>query len=326
MAQRVPIEASRDVQASVSDIWDAIDELRRKIQDLSLSATVNPADVSNLQSAVEALRTKPTHFDFNDAFRGSGPAHAMGFVPDPGEGTWDERVLSETGKWTAPVLGLIRAVTRQGVLGSKQYAGDIISVLASLAVIGNIGANKAFLKDLDVTGDPTYGGMPITLGRQLKGVGFSAGQSNSGTGETILTGYSVPILANTVRDGDTIHVHVGTLVAASNVNAKTLRLYIGAGAASIIWTSSANVVNHRGYADLWITRRSSTSYSVSGFYAKDMSGASGTPTWVFVNTAISGVDFTTDQSLYITAQGGAGADLTMTDYSVMMFNGNGSIV
>lgn len=146
---RKPIDASHDVQIAVQDIHDKIRELEDKIKSLSSGKS----DDTGLGKRISALEQTPTTLDFNDVFRGAGPAHAIGYVPDPGDGPGEQdRMLSEAGDWRLPLRGLIRPATDVGMFGEHQGPGDILSVLASMALIGNISANKAYLKDLEVTG------------------------------------------------------------------------------------------------------------------------------------------------------------------------------
>jgi hypothetical protein len=144
----IPFEIRRALQ----QMADEIDALRSEVGALSGSKGASQSDVDELRRRVGGVEQKPTFLDFNDVMRGSGPAHALGYAPDPGEAAWDERALMETGRWGYPLLGLIRVVTRLGVFGDVQFAGDILNVLGSMAIIGNIGAAKAYLKDLEVTG------------------------------------------------------------------------------------------------------------------------------------------------------------------------------
>lgn len=149
---KVPIDASYDVQQSIQEIHDTLRSIENR-----LSSVVAPGgaarDLSDLQSKVSRMERAPLELDFNDVFRGAGPAHALGYVPDPGEAAWDERTLLESGGWDLPLRGQIRPVTSLGMIGDIRMAGDILQVLGALVMTGNLSAAKAYLKDLEVLGN-----------------------------------------------------------------------------------------------------------------------------------------------------------------------------
>ena len=147
-------DSLHEIQASIREIMDEIRSIRKDLDDAPKGG--GSSDVDALLKRVASIERGTTTLDFNDVFRGSGPAHAMGYVPDPGDGASDERVLLETGQFNLPLRGLIRPATNVGVLGESQLPGDILSVLASMALTGNLGAAKAFLWGLEVIGGPGF--------------------------------------------------------------------------------------------------------------------------------------------------------------------------
>lgn len=97
---RVPQDASLDVQVSVRELNDELTTLKRDLKDAKSSIPSTKA-VEELQGAVTRLSKTPTYLDPNDVFRGSGPAHMHGYVPDPGETPGTSKFLREDGTWQA---------------------------------------------------------------------------------------------------------------------------------------------------------------------------------------------------------------------------------
>ncbi len=162
------------------------------------------------------------------------------------------------------------------------------------------------------------------LNQQLQGIAFSTGETNLGSSETQLTSYDLTLPANAMTTGD-VMLFRGKFLASTNTNTKTLRLYVGASSAAIIYQSSASVASAIGEFQMWVNNRSTATGSVQGQYYKDAAPA-GTATVVVVATALTGMDSTTSQLVKLTAQGAATADITMQDYNVILFKGNGTSV
>lgn len=101
---RVPQEASVDVQVAVRELNDELTTLKRDLKDAKSSIPSTKA-VEELQGAVTRLSKTPTYLDPNDVFRGSGPAHMHGYVPDPGESAGTDSYLREDGTWAVPPGG-----------------------------------------------------------------------------------------------------------------------------------------------------------------------------------------------------------------------------
>ena len=135
--------------------------------------------------------------------------------------------------------------------------------------------------------------------------------SNSGTGETDLTGYTYPISANelaSVGDGYDID---GQGSCASNAATKTIRLDV-AGQKYVLLQTTAN----GGYwtFKLRLSYYSNTQLRYSGYSTYGAAGG-GVPTLVHHFGAMSSLNFTTAQTLKLTAQGSIGsADITAQEF------------
>jgi len=129
-------DSLHEIQASIREIMDEIRSMRKDLD--SVSKGGDPSNIDALLKRVASIERGTTTLDFNDVFRGSGPAHAMGYVPDPGESASDERVLVENGGFGFPLRGQARPATNTGVLGEQQLPGDILCVNGSMALIGNL--------------------------------------------------------------------------------------------------------------------------------------------------------------------------------------------
>lgn len=95
---RVPQKAELDVQVAVRELNDEIRELKAILA--KVKASIPPIkEVDELKGAVVRLSKTPTYLDPNDVFRGSGPAHMHGYVPDPGGTPGTAKFLREDGTW-----------------------------------------------------------------------------------------------------------------------------------------------------------------------------------------------------------------------------------
>lgn len=103
MTIRKPIDATHDVRVSIQDIIDELASLKKQIAMLP-QANLQSREIDNLKQAVNKVSVAATTFAPEDVFRGAGPAHAMGAVPDPGAPPvlpGFERYLREDGTWHA---------------------------------------------------------------------------------------------------------------------------------------------------------------------------------------------------------------------------------
>jgi hypothetical protein len=134
---RVPQEASLDVKVSIRELNDEIRELKKALADAK-AAMPSPKAVEELQGAVVRLGKTPTYLDPNDVFRGSGPAHMHGYVPDPGVTPGTTKFLREDGSWS---------VASGGTPGPHTHPSDQITHVGSGYVSAvNV---KAAIEELD---------------------------------------------------------------------------------------------------------------------------------------------------------------------------------
>jgi len=159
-----------------------------------------------------------------------------------------------------------------------------------------------------------------SLNAGLYSVAFSAGAQNSGTGETDLTGFSFSLPANFLAVGEFLRFR-SIHSAAQNTNTKTIRLYVN-GQATTIWTSAASVAAHTGQTDNLVNFRTATTGGIFGWYHKDCAPTA-TPTVVLVRASLTGLAWTSVQTIKLTGQGGASADLTQAEWTVEQIRGNG---
>lgn len=146
---RVPQEASVDVQIAVRELNDELLGLKRDLKDAKASIPSTKA-VEELQGAVTRLSKTPTYLDPNDVFRGSGPAHMHGYVPDPGETPGTSKFLREDGTWQ-PGSGGGGGVTAHDDLTGKEAADQHPATSVTNTAAGLIAATtvQAALNELD---------------------------------------------------------------------------------------------------------------------------------------------------------------------------------
>ena len=99
----IPIDASHDVQESIRQIISEIGAISRRVASAE-SGGVSQRDFNDLKKTVSSIGMRPTTLDFNDVFRKSGPAHAIGYVPDPGVTAGTAKFLREDGTWVTAFL------------------------------------------------------------------------------------------------------------------------------------------------------------------------------------------------------------------------------
>ncbi len=301
-----------DVRRAFQDIIDEIGSLQSRLAALQGGGGIGVREFDDLRKRVAGLEQTPTYLDFNDVMRGSGAAHALGYAPDPGETAWDERFLSEEGKWRFPLLGLIRVATRLGVLGEKQLAGDILSVLGSMTLIGNIGAAKAYLKDLEVTGRISNPG----FGRMVFAAAFSSGQYFT-TGGANLTNYDYTFDSTDINVGDIIEFGGTVALGGTTAGTKSLTLTVGAGAARTIFSSTVATINT--VFQFWIRAiaRSATNIAGTGWAQWAVAGSPMAGTNFFnYPWAVSDVTANAQLCRLIGTNTGANNECRMTDYFI----------
>ena len=129
---RIPQDASRNVQAAFEDTEKRLRELETKV--FAAEDDDTSRNISALQKRVSELATIPTYLNPNDVFRPSGAAHAIGYVPDPGETAGTSRYLNENGTWTTPVAVYyyVTSVTKTAGTFTPSVDADIITAVSSI--------------------------------------------------------------------------------------------------------------------------------------------------------------------------------------------------
>jgi hypothetical protein len=129
MTLPLPISAAIDVQVAFRDVDRRLLQLERD------SRTANPVTRLEFDQVVRALREetttavrKATFLDFNDVFRGSGPAHSLGYVPDPGVTPGTSRFLREDGTWNTPSMAAAGGWTDDGTVVRLTTATDFVGI------------------------------------------------------------------------------------------------------------------------------------------------------------------------------------------------------
>lgn len=314
---RVPPDAPRNTQSAFDDVNAALIDIQRQID--QLSSVAPDATIADLKRTVAKLGRKPNSLDFNDVVRASGPAHALGYAPDPGLQADYEATLNEDGRFRPLFRGVIRLATRLGILstdrdpvaGNTPFAGEIVNLLGSLAITGNIGASKAYLKDLEVLHRTN---LPQVIATVVSTEG------NVGSAETTLAGYTFVIPANTLKfNGESIDVFQSWSFAA-NTNLKTVKLYLDA-LSGTLFTTSANVASNVGILYFRILRAALSgagSAVVLGFILKDVANQNTVSPFV-ISFALAAGGWDTDQVFSITAQGTNTDDARMFRMSAHKF-------
>jgi hypothetical protein len=105
---RIPQDATHDVQRSIQDLNNELDRVDSRLRALD-QGLIN-SDIDAIRAILEKVRKdiiKPKSLDFNDVFRPSGPAHAIGYVPDPGPTAAASKFLREDATWAAAGGGTV---------------------------------------------------------------------------------------------------------------------------------------------------------------------------------------------------------------------------
>lgn len=151
--------------------------------------------------------------------------------------------------------------------------------------------------------------------RNVKFAKSDSGSSNSGTGETDLTGFTFTIGASelvAVGDGYVLEGH-GSLAAGGNT--KTLRLDIAGQKLIILQTTSASSYF---YFRLRLCYYSANVVRVSGYVT--VAGSSGivaTTSTLQAVSSISSLNFANSQTLKMTGQGGASTEITLLEMTAL---------
>lgn len=139
------------LRRAIQELQDAVTALRRDGRKRKDGSDAAAADVSALRGELARKLRKPTTLDFNDVFRAAGPAHALGYVPDPGAGdTGGLRFLSDDGTWK-PVLDGLFWVLPEAITDPGTRKGGFNG---SLAVASALAADSLHSRLLQVGTEP----------------------------------------------------------------------------------------------------------------------------------------------------------------------------
>jgi hypothetical protein len=314
----VPQDATNDVQHSIQQLNDELTEMRARISELHARLGTRDPDLVTQEQLSQAL-SRPKHFDFRDVFRAAGPAHSIGYVPSNGvtmsgampEG--HERVLREDAVWRMPQV--------QGPFKIQaDDPHDKYNLQGHLNVAGGLYASKITTGDADFHG---HVNARVYRGIVIAAFAFSSGQNNGATtgSDVQLTSYDVPIPANLLQQpGDALVIDAtwyGLTVAAAT---RTAKLDISGSGKKTIFTTSTSLANMVMPARTIIRRRTSTTGSATGITLIDASASSPTGGLDYLqNSGLSGIDWTTNQTLQFFANSTVASTLGLTDMHVTFF-------
>jgi hypothetical protein len=163
---------------------------------------------------------------------------------------------------------------------------------------------------------------PLTLPARwtadgLRTIGFGTGQANgAGAVDTELTSYGVFIPANYLKAAGNAIIMEGTMAVAANGDTKLLKVKVGAGTLTTLWSSAANLANHVVPFRVVIRRRLSTSGSVAAVFFDGVASGAGSPAPFMTYTTLGTLDWTTNQVLKLFANVNTATSITMQDYTV----------
>ncbi len=308
----IPQDASHDIRIAFGQINDEMRSLRRENEALRDQLNVSAGDSEKVRRDLEGRLDAPSSLDFNDIFRGAGPAHAIGYVPDPGETARPEgfeRYLRGDGDWRAGIAPILMPGERHQIVNIPGHTHVAGALMASKITAGG---------DSNIIGSLSARSY---IGILLGSFAFSSGQGNSsGPQNDELTSYTLTVPANSMsQPGDLLMIN-GTGLMASTANERRFAISLGASEERTLLATTTNLANMVTPIYAVIRRRTSTNGSITGVPHINASGA--TPvggTDYLVNKEFTGMDFTIDQELKIYAYGTTAGDAKLTDYSVFLF-------
>jgi len=168
---------------------------------------------------------------------------------------------------------------------------------------------------------PAVSGEALTqLRTLLKGFGYSAGQANTaGSGDTQLTNYDV-VVPPFGQPGDVLIIEGTLLLLANTDNPKLFKAQLGGGTLVTFVSTALNVANHIAPFRVVLRRRTSTTGSMTGI-AWLGAAALGAATPYIINSGITGVDWTIDQTLKVFANSATADTVRLTDYDTLPARG-----
>ncbi len=105
MAIIIPQDASHDIRIAFSKVNDELRSLKKDNESLRNQISIREGDAEKVRRDLERRLDAPNSLDFNDIFRGSGAAHAIGYVVDPGATAGTDKFLREDGTFNRAGTG-----------------------------------------------------------------------------------------------------------------------------------------------------------------------------------------------------------------------------
>ena len=159
----------------------------------------------------------------------------------------------------------------------------------------------------------------------LRTIAFGSGQGNeAGGGDTELDSYDTFIPGNYCNAAGNAIVIEGTMTVAANGDAKTVKIKVGSGTLTTIWSSSANVANHVVPFRIVIRRRTSTTGSVTALFYHGVATATDVANVFMTYTTLGTLDWTGNQVLNLYSSANTINSVVMNDlttYGILTQNG-----
>ena len=136
----IPQDASFDVRRSIEQINDELDQIKKENARLLQQISVVQGDAEKENRDLKKEIRTPSFLNFNDVFRGSGGAHAIGHVPDPGETARPEgfeRYLRGDGNWRAGIAPFLMPGERHQIINLPGHTHVAGALMASKITAGN---------------------------------------------------------------------------------------------------------------------------------------------------------------------------------------------
>lgn len=138
----------------------------------------------------------------------------------------------------------------------------------------------------------------------LRTIAFGTGQGNAAGGaDTELTNYDSFIPGGYLATAGNAIVIEGTMTVAANGDTKTVKVKVGGGTITTLWTSAANVANHVVPFRIVITRRTATTGAVWAIFYDGVASGVGVPAPFMTYTTLGTIAWASNQvlNLYLAA-------------------------
>jgi len=253
---RIPVNNSvPELQAVVKDLNQQISDLQNQIDGINPPSKKDIQDLSKAHDDLQAQVIEASSFDAADVFRGSGGAHAIGLVPDPGEPavvTGRERFLREDGLWKGVLTPFRVYADPTGAVAPDR--NDKFNLLGNLFVSGALMASR-FMTSLI----RCYGNIELAGGHQLWPLQFEkAAQAFNPNGITAT--FSVPIWrapypCTAVKIQTIASMASGTVTVNAKKNALNLMSSDLSATVADTWYNSTSLQNYSFAVDdtLWFS-------------------------------------------------------------------------